>query len=247
MNLSVTFTANNRPEFFEEVLASWSAVRGKEDAIFYFNCEPFNYENGDRRGTCVDMAEKWVKENKVVGRVYSNSKRFGVLGNPWRALNRAFTNLTIDYTILAEDDLIVSSDILEYHKWAAEHYCDDQEVAMVCSFTRDFPIERYPEIVRRVPGFASVWIWGTWRDRWQNLIKDTWDFDYSTDDGINPGGWDWNLNTRVLLKHGLSSIQPEISRVQNIGAYGHHASYGEQYTQAFGFSADKSPVKYQEF
>lgn len=246
MRLAVTFTVNDRPRYFEQVLESWAAARGKEDVSFFFSCEPFNYEDGTHRGTCVDMAEKWIKDNGVVGRAYCNSKRFGVLHNPYIALQRAFLP-RIDYAILAEDDLLVSDDILEYHKWAAETYRDDEELAMACSFS---PFDAAPTLtsaIARVPNFACVWLWGTWKDRWEQYIGPTWDHDYSTgEDSTGPGGWDWHLNKRVLPSLGKKSLQPLVSRVENIGELGTHNVYMMPVVPAPAFRAHQEPASFWE-
>lgn len=236
MKLAVTFTVNNRPEFFRPVLDSWLAVRDKEDVMFNFSIEPSPHsEEND------EMATAFIKEAGVIGRVYNNSEKFGCEHNPYIAFQRAFGRFDINYTILAEDDLLVSNDILEYHKWA--YMTAPLDVGVVCSFTKDVPMGRCLEDVRVVPNFASCWIWGTWRHYWEEVFAPTWDHDYSTGVGVETG-WDWNMNLRVMPEYGLNSLQPDISRVQNIGAYGEHAAEGMWYEQALGFNPEIGVTDY---
>jgi len=243
MTIAVTFTVNDRPDYFQQTLDSWSEVRGKENVVFYFNCEPFNYLDGNNRGTCVDMAEKWIKDNKVVGRAFCNSVKFGVLHNPYIALQRAFGPAQFDYAILAEDDLLVSDDLLEYHKWARQEYRNDRDIAMVCSFMEHEVSFDLTDKVIAVPNFASVWLWGTWRDRWVDFIEPTWDHDYSTADEAGPGGWDWHLNKRILPKLNKSSIVPLASRAQNIGQHGTHSDI---LVESRSYVAHREPVEFSE-
>lgn len=243
MKLAVTFTVGHRFKYFEPVLDSWAAVRDKKDVLFYFSCEPSDWRIGD--GGNATRAEKWIKDNGVVGRVYRNNKQFGVLKNPHTALQRAFCP-QVDYAILAEDDLLVSDDIVEYHKWAANEYRNDREIAMVCSFFQHIADESLLPNVARVPNFASVWIWGTWVDRWFGYISPTWDHDYSTGDEQFPGGWDWNLNKRVLPKLEKKSIVPLVSRSQNIGIDGTHAVDARYHITAPSFELSREKVEFSE-
>lgn len=243
MKLAVTFTVNDRPHYFQDVLDSWTNVRGKEDVLFYFSCEPFGYEDGMNRGTCVDMAEMWLKDNKLTGRVYANYDKLGVLHNPYVALQRAFGNLTVDYAVLAEDDLVVSNDILEYHTWAANEYLDQKDVAMICSFFEHEAVDELSNAALKKVNFASVYVWGTWKDRWNDYIGPTWEHEYVKEYGFHTG-WDWNLNERVLPRLGKYSIQPFVTRVQNIGLQGTHNQGTMILAPSFKF--DRPPVEYVE-
>ena len=49
-----------------------------------------------------------------------NPQRYGVLGNPWHAFNDGFA--VSDFVVLAEEDLIVSEDVLEYFAWCRACY-----------------------------------------------------------------------------------------------------------------------------
>lgn len=231
----VTFTVNDRPNYLRSTLDSWASVRGIGESYFLFNCEP-NESNS------AQIAHDWICDNSLTGEVVVNEVKQGVLSNPHTALKRAFQRDS--YAILAEDDLLVSSDILEYHRWASAKYVDDPEIAMICSFSNwDANVILLPNVLR-VPGFGNVKIWGTWKDRWEEYISPTWDHDYSSSSGYD-SGWDWNLNRRVLPKRGKKSIVPMLSRVQNIGAVGTHADTGE-YEKAPVFELDRPKVDYLE-
>lgn len=245
MKLAVTFTVYDRPKYFEQVLDSWAAVRGREDVYFYFSCEPYFPEGRDAGNPCSLMAEEWLKDNKQIGRVFHNSTKMGVLHNPYVALQRAFVPM-IDYAVLAEDDLLVSDDILEYHKWASETYKDDKALAMVCSFSPFNSGEALIQAIIEHPAFASVWIWGTWGDRWREFIEPTWDHDYSTGNEAGPGGWDWHLNKRVLPSLGKKSLQPMVSRVQSIGVAGTHQWEGIPIEASPVFQLHREPAKFVE-
>ena len=82
-----------------------------------------------------------------------NRLRQGVLGNPWLALDHAFgvspdLHGPRDFAILAEEDLIVSPDVLEYFTWC-QRYADDP----ICAGRDHLPAPRAARRpFRRRPG-----------------------------------------------------------------------------------------------
>ena len=175
-----------------------------------------------------------------------NHRKYGVSENPFWALHDSFKAFGADYTILAEEDLVVSDDIVEYHKWASQEYQDQKDVSMICSFSPFDTNVALSNAVLRVPNFASVWIWGTWRDRWEDYLRKNWDLDMSTGDESGPGGWDWHFNKRVLPSLGKKSIQPLVSRVQNIGVEGTHQTAEWGIVTAPNWTQHKEPTNYVE-
>src|SRR6187431_641872 len=203
-------TAYDRPNYFRETLKSWKDVRGfyDWDVVFRFEPTPFTAE--------MVAAVEELEHPKV--KIVINPQIYGVLRHPWIGFDELFRNY--DFVVRGEDDLPVSSDILEYFEWAAEEYRGDKEVACVIGYSK---VEGPEDEVFRETSF-SPWVWGTWVDRWESIIRDTWDHDYSTGQGYN-AGWDWNLDIRIFPQYGLKSVYPRASRVQNIGMIGTHATW----------------------
>ena len=209
----VAFTVHNRPRYLAEALESWSKVRGIEHSRLLFFCEPGCPE-------AVDLCADADFAADITATV--NDRRRGVLGNPWRALDYAFAG-GADFAILAEEDLIVSPDVLEYFAWS-QRYRDDPGALGVTTYQHD----------ERPGGLAGAgtadwsrddawhfWVWGTWRDRWATLIRDDWDFTYR-ENGGGPAqrGWDWRLRNKLVLGNGMKMIAPSLCRSQHIGQYG---------------------------
>jgi hypothetical protein len=138
-----------------------------------------------------------------------------VLGNPWHALNDGFK--VGDFVALGEEDLIVSADVLEYLAWCRDRYRDDPQVLGVTT-------HQYLEQPGGLPGVMPqrfdqdpdphLWVWGTWKDRWENLLRDDWDFTYRA------RGWDWNIKTHWLGVKGMRLMAPCLSRSQHVGRLG---------------------------
>lgn len=234
---SIFFTIYNRPEYLAPVLDSWSRVRGLDEWDVQFRFEPSN-----RLRECSDLVEKFISETGLsrVERVV-NTERLGVLYCPWVGFEDCFERH--NFVVRAEDDLVVSDDILEFFSWADHTYRHDLDVATICAHggaSDDLAA------VHRGPGF-SPWVWGTWRDRWESLIGPTWDRNYSTYNGT-PGhqaGWDWNLNTRIFPRHNKVVVGPNTSRVDNIGVIGVHAQAAD-YRHVPGYRAHVARQNYYQ-
>ena len=117
----IAFTVWNRPDYLRETLASWEKVRGIGYARLLFCCEPGCPES-------VQVCEEVAFAPRAV---IVNPQRYGVLGNPWNALDTGFREDEI--VILAEEDMIVSPDVLEYFTWA-QRYRYDPKVLGVTTY-----------------------------------------------------------------------------------------------------------------
>jgi hypothetical protein len=202
----LVFTAYNRPQYLRESVSSWNAARNLRnwDATFYI--EPSDVQN--------EMSDVALNLNTSVT-VVVNSEKLGVLVNPWNAVDSAFTS-GADFVVLAEDDVIVSQDVLEYFEWASEEYATGKGVLCVNAYSRIG--EGNANQVVKDTAFSPL-VWGIWRNRWFEYLRETWDKDYSTgnSDG-SEAGWDWNIN-RIISDNNLTVIKPVLSRSDHIGQF----------------------------
>jgi len=236
---AVFLTTYNRLPYLQQVLESWSNVRGSEDWDFYAMIEPSPVAS-----QIVEEFEEFKSRNSHLFRnftIWVNPQVYGVLHHPWVGFERLLKMNNYDFAVRAEDDLMVSDDILEFFSWAAEEYRGDDQVVTAHAFSLD---DGDPSISRASEAF-SPWLWGTWKDDWSTLIGPTWDHNYSTYNGT-PGhqsGWDWNLNTRLFPEYDLRSVCPVVSRVQNIGVTGVHGT-PENFSQAPSFLSHRDKVSW---
>jgi hypothetical protein len=184
----------------------------------------------DRTAEVLDV----LREFRGLASVHVNGSCLGVAGNPEAAMSRAFGR-GADFVMLAEEDIVVSDDILEYFEWADRTFRHDKHVLAVCARSKN--AAGHPQLVTVEPRF-EVQGWGTWARQWESVLAPTWDFDYSTYNGApgNEAGWDWNIATRVLPERQLKCVLPAVSRVSHIGLdEGVH-------TSPESFKADASPT-----
>lgn len=233
MRRAMFLTVFDRPQYLIDTLATWREVRGFKDWPLYVRIEPSPVQH-----EIISIIQE-LDHPEVY--ITVNPRRYGVLHHPWVGFDELFKKY--DFVIRLEDDLIVSDDILEYFEWASIVYESHPKVAAVIGYTD----EDGPSNAARLQGTFSPWIWGTWRDRWVNIMRDTWDHDYSTFNG-HPGhqaGWDWNLNTRIYPEQELLSVLPTSSRVQNIGVFGVHGT-ADNFATSPSFSQRREPTEYVE-
>lgn len=245
----VTFTVNNRPDYLRQTLESWARVRGARDVTFMFSCEPGCPE-------AVKVCEEFVVGHEFGGVITVNQRRQGVLGNPYAALSRAFSTAESedDFAILAEEDMVVSPDVLEYFT-ACQSFRLEPEVLGVTTYQHH----------EQPGGLAGVgpadwtrddqwhfWVWGTWWNRWRALLKYDWDTTYEENGGgPNQRGWDWKIRNTLICPGGvgMKMIAPSLCRSQHIGQYGGSHCTPDQFEgllSACYAGDDVPPQKYRE-
>jgi len=244
----IAFTVNNRPAYLRETLESWSQVRGIGKCLLVFRCEP-GCEQAVALCKAVEFAPRMVIRNE---------SRLGVLASPHAALADAFdlgqrlSSPAARFAVLAEEDLIVSPDVLEYFTWA-QRYEADPAVLGVTTYQHD---EQPGAIAGAGPADWTdddqwhFWVWGTWRDRWDRLLRDTWDTMYTENGGGEAQrGWDWGFRNRLVIGAGMKMIAPSLCRSQHIGRYGGTHATPDQFEGLLSpcfAGLDVPPQDYQE-
>lgn len=228
----IALTVNNRPHYLRETLESWREVRGIETAEALFICEPGCPE-------AVELCEK-ADFFRWSGRVLL-TERAGVLLAPWLALSAGFAAAAGrhgDFCVLAEEDMVVSTDALELLAWAAERYRADSQVLAVNLGQPEMVSPNMRVVVRQ--DHFNGWVWGTWLDRWAKIGPD-WDKDYQHK------GWDHRLNDHWVGELGYRCIAPAVTRSQHIGKEGGTHCTPEMFESllAEGFQREVPEQKYR--
>ena len=254
MNLSdmaVVSTACRRPYYLERSLASWAQADGISSLAGF--------------AVALGRSDREEKEREVIGaagldaRVWPDSDEAAAATGMHRAIaeaaRRAFTELPVAFVILTEEDVVVSDDVLRYFAWAATEFEDDPSVLGVCAHSRggqgwdlhqpaqDQDADQ--QAVRLLPYF-NAWCWGTWLDRWDQILEPGWDWDCDSGGPMN-SGWDWCIATKILRWHEMVCAVPDASRSQNIGALEGWASTTESFafSQAASFRDHRDSAPYR--
>lgn len=232
---ALLMTIYNRPGYLKEVLESWRYVDQLADWDVIFSIDP-----SDATETVVRMVKDFASEVETYVDVMVHPTKLGVLHHPWVALDALFSE-GYDFVVRTEDDLVVSTDVLRYFAWGDRNYSRDKRVATINAWSKEGgdPAETVAQVT------FNSWGWGTWRDRWEEVLSPTWDHDYSTYNE-RPGfqaGFDWNLDTRIFPQRHLYSVAPRLTRIRNIGEWGVHGK-PENLPPAPGFVQKRDPVEF---
>ncbi|MFC5062694.1 hypothetical protein [Actinomycetospora atypica] len=226
--------SGDRPGYLAETLDSWAAVRGLSDWPFHLVVEP-----GDELARCRDVIEEFVRRGVARSvEIEVNDERRGVRANPHHALSSAFGS-GAGFVVLCEEDIVVADDVLELFAAAP----DDPALLAVCAFSsRPAP---QPEDVLADGDFCA-WVWGTWADRWHDLLDPSWfEAARAPYDGAK-AGWDFGVE-RIAAAAGKRFLAPLASRSDNIGAEGGVHALPEEFeeSRAATFVAHREPVQWR--
>jgi hypothetical protein len=256
---AIIVTAFARPAYLERTLSSWQntrGIRGIHSVTLALGHHPpafmdqlrlydsFRRELGLGARGLVKPDSAAAKASNGMHRAIAEAANWTLARNP-----------DVEFLIFGEEDLIVSSDVLEYFSWAREQFAEDERVLAVCSHSPGGqgwdpkgPIDdgdADQETVRLLPGYFQAWVFGTWQDRWEKILKPSWDYDCNKG-GPLTSGWDWGV-LRTVREGGYFCVVPDASRSQNIGRDGGWAANPADFpnTQAASFREHREPVAYR--
>lgn len=200
----VTLTSTHRPEYLRQSLQSWVEAERSDEITFLIHQEPTAKINA-----CKHVVDETLG-NDFSRAWFVNSRILGPLNNPYSALKRAYSLADGEIVVLAEDDAIVSKDIVNYFEWGHQ-----QTEGFVCAFQGGSPESLgYGSVSFNLQERFSPTIWSASKHLFDNYLDDTWQHDYLHK------GWDWYFNDYVIPHNGIPVLVPEMSRSQHIGEYG---------------------------
>jgi hypothetical protein len=207
----VAFTVSClRQEYLRKSLDSWARVRGIRDCKLVFVLEP--------PGGLFPLAsfEEFLQRS-FPGRwtVHAAEAPLGCLKNTRRAMELALAEE--DFGVVAEEDVEVADDVLEYFSWARDAYRGNG-VQAVCSHARA------SELVDAAATTRASWfnplVWGTWLDRWENVFAPQW----GPVTPSAPESWDTKFMT-LFRQSGQCCLFPAQSRSVHQGEVSTMYSY----------------------
>jgi len=236
MPLVVMTVSADRPSYLAQTLSSWLQARDRKRWVFCFVLEP-----GEHFTECEELIQTWRSISGVSESYISyNPQRRGVADNTYTAFHWGF--LLSPFVVLAEEDVLVSTDVLEFFTAVSEQH-EDSTALGVCAFSRagDGLSGEYEARL----DFSPL-VWGTWRDRWTDVIDPRW---HDAIIGPAPGvetGWDWGMR-RIMAAVDRPFLAPVQSRSQHIGEHGVHMLPADfPASQSPSFVQQRRPVLYYQ-
>jgi hypothetical protein len=253
-------SAWRRPEYLERTMASWTRVRGV----------------GRLGGLVVALGANAATEVAQVEVIKHASHAMGLSDRTVIRHDSAAAQASpgmhrplgevLDYVrtplhgcravICAEEDIVVSDDVLEYMTWALHRFEKEPLVAAVCAHDVggqgwDIPgIGQHgmgnPQDEAVLSPYFNPWVWATWTGRKLDFLLDRWDWDANLGQSAWQHGYDWRIR-RLIMERGLLSVVPAASRSQNIGRDGGYYARPELFdqTQSASFRKHRDPVQYR--
>jgi len=256
---AVINTALKRPQYLEKVLSAWQNARGIQDV------HSFTLALGHDPDQFLPQLNAFDRFRKATGlgqrgRVKVDSAAARTSRGMGRAIgeagNHVFADPAVEFVVFGEEDVIVSSDVLEYMSWARREFAEDERVLCACAHSVGGQGWDEPGIgalnpdadesaVRLLPYF-NAWCWGVWRDRWESVMAPRWDWQCDSG-GPATSGYDWNVHARIVPQGSYLVAIPDASRSQNIGQHGGWAANPADFdaTQAASFQAEREPVAFR--
>ncbi len=168
-NAPIIIFAYKRPAHLARTL---SALAQNPEAII---SDLIIYCDGSRGGAS-DEASKLVDLTRLVAKdetrfasvkVIERESNFGLAKNVTEGVSEVIENF--GRAIILEDDLVVSTNFLQFMNIALERYKDAKNVACISGYV-------YPLIKELPEAFfirgADCWGWATWSDRWRQFNPD---------------------------------------------------------------------------
>jgi len=258
-HMAVMITAKSRPDYLTRTLTSWKAARGitevRAPRRVALGWDDAKYAE---MVMVIEAARKppnpchWlIKPDSTAARA-SNGMARAIA----ECVTAMFADPQVDFVVMGEEDVIVSDDVLELMAWGAGRFRDDKRVLAVNGHDEGGQGWCVPGIgalngdadqwAIRLNQSFNPWCWGTWRDRWFDVLEPAWDYEVNSG-GAMDSGHDHHLARRVIPNGGYLCVTPDASRSQNIGQYGGWAAdpakFGE--TQSASFRQERGPGEYR--
>jgi hypothetical protein len=161
----VTYFVYNRPE---KTYRSFEAIRRARPTRLFIVADGPKDEIDRWRVEQTREVVKNIDWDCEVTRIYSE-KNMGCALRVSSGITEVF--LTVDRTIILEDDIVASDDFFIFQEQMLERYKDDERVMMVTGWNSfvEYPIEGYDGFFSKS---SATWGWGTWRSAWSHYRFD---------------------------------------------------------------------------
>ena len=171
------------------------------------------------------------------------SKNLGSANSPISGVNKVLEKY--ERIIVVEDDLIVSTNFLDYMNAALDYYADIGNIGSICGYGLALHFNENDKADVYFLPRGGAWGWATWKNRWEKIDWEVSDYETFKNDKVarkkfNIGGADmsrmldhqmngkidaWDIR-RCYSQHklGMLSVYPKVSKIENNG-FGQNATH----------------------
>lgn len=196
-NKVIVMPAYRRPDYTKQVLEGIRRCYGSEDYFVFIFVDP-----SPMRDQVIDAIESVDGLDK---KYFINERKLGTGDNVYQCLKYGFT--LSNFVILFEDDIVPAKDCLKFLEWGRDNFKNDPNIFNITTYNRIYVSKTEYYSYEKYPWF-TCWGWGTWKDRWENDLKDNW-ISQKID-----GNWTDQVN---IIRGNRVQVRPLLSRSQNIG------------------------------
>ena len=214
-NKEVLVLGYRRPDYLRRSLEALDSCRGVADYGLTISID--GPPNPTTRA-CFEVVEMFDARKFARFSAVQHGQNHGINWHNAKMYDSLFGG-GVDQLVCVEDDAVLTPDALEMASWFFDDLADSARYAFLSlgCLAREM---KHPGKVDEFVGLGTSWAYCLTRATWHTL-RPWWNHkvDY-------PVGWDWAL-TRALHIEGMVALQPQVSRVENIGREGGVNAYPE--------------------
>lgn len=174
MNIAIAITLFRRPEYTQQVLDALLECYGIEDIpVFLSHDWSFAFDRSCQ--AVAEVAHRFQQRHKGPSEYFVHHSKLGIDLNKLFVIPKAFES-GADFVVFIEDDTVPARDLIRFMQSMAAAHVDHKDIWSVCGYNHLSEVEfgqarQMPYAVGVSRGF-NPWLWGTWRDRWQEFYGD---------------------------------------------------------------------------
>lgn len=246
IDIAVSLIFFNRPEYLKNTFEAISKVRPSR--LYLIQDGPRNETDIKKIQECRMIVGNIDWDCEVI-KIYSDSN-MGCGERVYTGLSKVFDRE--DFTVIIEDDIVISEDFLPFCKELSEKYMNDERIGIISGMNHIGSYQGSPSSYFFSRNGGAIWGWGTWRRVWEKI---DWHLECHTDEYVqqtfaksivpystgkkliellakkyksihnNERQTSWSFQfgfTTCYLQHRLNII-PKVNLIKNIGLTGEHS------------------------
>lgn len=245
-DISVSLIFYNRPQYLKHTFDAISSYRPSR--LYLIQDGPRNDDDKVKIQMCRDIVEN-INWNCKVTKIYSDIN-LGCGERVYSGLNKVFEEE--EFTVVIEDDIVISKDFLPFCKELSERYMNDERIGIISGMNHIGIYQEAPASYFYSRNGGAIWGWGTWRRVWKKIdwnlkchndeyIKQTFAQSIvpnrvgkkllsilsekynSIQNNVKQTSWSFQFGfTTCYLQYRLN-IVPKVNLIKNIGLTGVHS------------------------